>query len=240
VNAVRYIGYLLLTVGMLVAEVASAKCSTSPVSTRFSDAQTVVLVAIESSRDGPVPYPYGLAKGAIPGKLLTLRVVKSWKGSLHPDDIVYGWTQSLRSEDSYPITDIGARIIVFGLGHEIMACNTAAPDHLNEVGEELDAIVRDHATPSSASKACSVVKERIGIHDGVPPTASDKTWSCAIAKDPWGENPPDWWVIGLRSRRRGDGIRSNLRGWFAVNRLTNEVREFDMGEHTVGGPIGKP
>ena len=129
---------------------------------------------------------------------------------------------------------------MFGLAHEIRACNTAAPDHLNEVSEELDAIVRDHATPSSDSKACSVLMERLGAHDGVPPTTLDKTWFCDVAKDPYNENPVDWWVIGLRSSRQGDRIRSNLRGWFAVNRLTNEVREFDMDEHAVGGPIGKP
>ena len=124
--------------------------------------------------------------------------------------------------------------------HDIWACNTAAPDHLNEASEELDAIVRDHATPSSELKACSLLKERIGVHDGVPSTALGKTWFCDIAKDPYGENPPDWWVIGLRYSRQGDRIRSNRRRWFAVNRLTNEVREFDMGEHAVGGPISKP
>ena len=239
----RYIGYLLLTVGMLVTAVANAKCSTASISTRFSEAQTVVLVAIESSRDGPVPYPYGLAKGAVPGKLLTVRVVRSWKGSVPPGDVVHAWTWSPRVEDAYTHTDVGSKILVFfdkGFPHDIWACNTAAPDHLNEASEELDAIVRDHATPSSESKACSLLKERIGVHDGVPPTALDKTWSCDIAKDPYGENPIDWWVIGLRYSRQGDRIRNNRRGWFAVNRLTNEVREFDMGEHAVGEPIGKP
>ena len=239
-SMMKYVASLLVVASFLVMEAASAKCSSASISDRFSDAGTVVLVSITDARDGPVPWPYRLQKGAIPGRLLTLRVVKSWKGSLHPDDIVYGWTQSPRTEDAYPITDIGTRIIVFGLAHEIMACNTAAPDHLNEVSEELDAIVKDHATPSSNSKACSVLKERIGVHDGVPPTALGKTWFCRIAKDPYGENPPDWWVIGLRSSRQCDGICSNPRGWFAVNRLTNEVREFDMGKHAVGGPIGKP
>jgi hypothetical protein len=131
----------------LVEEAASAKCSSASTSDRFSEASTVVLVSITEARDGPVPWPYRLRKGAVPGRLLTLRVEKSWKGSFHPDDIVYGWTQSPRTEDAYPITDIGTRIIVFGLAHEIRACNTATPDHLVEVSEELDAIVRDHATP---------------------------------------------------------------------------------------------
>jgi hypothetical protein len=237
---VKYVASLLVVASFLVTEAANAKCSSASVSDWFSEAGNVVLVSITDARDGPVPWPYRLQKGALPGRLLIFRVVKSWKGSLDPDDIVYGWTQSPRTEDAYPITDIGTHIIVFGLNHEIMACNTAPPDHLNEVSEELDAIVRDHATPSSASQACSVLKERIGVHDGVPPDAVDGAWFCNIAKDPYGENPIDWWVIGLRSSRQNHKTRSNLRGWFAVNRLTNEVREFDMGGHTVRGPIGKP
>jgi len=239
-SKIKYVASLLIVASFLVTEATTAKCSSASISDRFSEASSVVLVSITDARDGPVPWPYRLRKGALPGRLLTLRVVKSWKGSFHPDDLVYGWTQSPRTEDAYPITDTGTRIIVFGLRHEIMACNTAAPDHLNEVSGELDAIVRDHAAPSSDSKACSVLKERIGVHHGLPPTALDKTWFCDIAKDPYYENPPDWWVIRLRSSRQCDGICSNLRGWFAVNRLTNEVREFDMGRHAVGGPIGQP
>ena len=239
-SIMKYVASLLVVASFLVTEAASAKCSTASISDRFSEASTVVLVSITDARDGPVPWPYGLQKGALPGRLLTLRVVKSWKGSFHPNDLVYGWTQSPRTEDAYPITDIGTRIIVFGLGHEIRACNSAAPDHLNEVSEELDTIVRDQATPSSDSKACSVLKERIGVHDGVPPTALDKIWFCDIAQDPYEENPPDWWVIRLRSSRQCDGICNNLRGWFAVNRLTNEVREFDTDKQSVGDQIGQP
>jgi hypothetical protein len=238
---VRYVGALLVVASILVAGVATAKCASISTREHFLTAKTVVLVSIVEAHDGPVPWPFGIQeKGTLPGRLLKLRVVRSWKGALRPDEVVDGWTLSPPGEDAYPITDIGARIIVFGLKHEIMACNTAAPDRLNEVSEELDAIVRDHATPSSRSKACSILKERIGVHDGVPPTALDKTWFCDFLEDPYGENPPDWWVIGLRSFRQCDGICSNLRGWFAVNRLTNEVRNFDVGEYTVGEPIGKP
>jgi len=143
----KCVAFLLVVASFLVMEAASAKCSSASIEDRFSDASNVVLVSITDARDGPVPWPYRLQKGALPGRLLTLRVIKSWKGSLHPNDIVYGWTQSPRTEDAYPITDIGTRIIVFGLAHEISACNTAAPDHLSEVSGELDAIVRGHAPP---------------------------------------------------------------------------------------------
>jgi len=144
-SMMKYVASILVVASFLVVEAANAKCSSASISDHFSAADTVVLVSITHARDGPVPWPYRLQKGAIPGRLLTLRVVKSWKGSLHPDDVVSGWTQSPRTEDAYPITDIGTRIIVFGLAHEITACNTAAPDQLNEVSKELDAIVRDDA-----------------------------------------------------------------------------------------------
>lgn len=231
----RYIVSLLLAASVFLTGQAAAKCSVASISTWFSEAGNIVLVSITDVRDGPVPWPYGLQKGALSGKLLIFRVLKSWKGSLHPGDIVYGWTLGPGIEHAYPITDIGTHIIVYGLNHEIQACNTAPPAHQNEVSEELDALVQDHATPSSASKACSLLKERIGVNDGVPPDAVDKRWFCKVVKDPYNENL-DWWVIRLDSSRQGH----NTRGWFAVNRLTNEVREFDMHDETVGDPIGKP
>ena len=141
-DRVRLVASLLASASILAAGAAIAKCSSASTSDRFSEAGTVVLVEITGARDGPVPWPYGLSKGALPGRLLTVRVVKSWKGSLHPDDIIYGWTQARRTEDSYPYTDIGTQIIVFSYPREISACNTAPPDRLNEVSKELDAIVQ--------------------------------------------------------------------------------------------------
>jgi hypothetical protein len=91
------------------------------------------------------------------------------------------------------------------------------------------------AATLSASQACLILKKRMGVHDGVPP----KMWFCDVTLDV-GHEHPRWWVIGLRSFRRCDYICSNLRGWFAVNRLTGEVREWEMGEDMLGGPIGKP
>jgi hypothetical protein len=142
---VRTVGYLLLAVGIFVTAVANAKCASSSTSERFSEAETIVLVAIESSRDGPVPWPYGLSKGALPGKLLTLRVVKAWKGTLRPGDVAYSWTWSPRTEDAYTHTEVGAQILVFfpkGWPHDILSCNAAPPDRINKTSEELDAISR--------------------------------------------------------------------------------------------------
>ena len=142
---VKSVGYLLLAVGIFVTAVANAKCASSSTSERFSEAETIVLVGIESSRDGPVPWPYGLSKGALPGKLLTLRVLKAWKGTLRPGDVAYGWTWSPRSEDAYTRTEVGAKILVFfpkGWPHDILSCNAAPPDRINKTSEELDSISR--------------------------------------------------------------------------------------------------
>ena len=142
---VRSAGYLLLVVGIFVTAVADAKCGYSSTSERFSEAETIVLVAIESSRDGPVPWPYGLSKGALPGKLLTLRVVKAWKGTLRPGDVAYGWTWPPRTEDAYRHIEVGEKILVFfhkEWPHDILSCNSAPPDRISKTSEELDAIVR--------------------------------------------------------------------------------------------------
>ena len=141
----RYVGYLLLAVGTFVFAVANAKCAYSSTSERLAEYETVVLVSIESAREVAVPVPYGLSRDTVPGKLLTLRVVRSWKGSFRPGDVVSGWTWSPRVEDAYTHTDLGAKLLVFfpkDSPHEITSCNTAPPDRLNKTSEELDAIVR--------------------------------------------------------------------------------------------------
>jgi hypothetical protein len=133
---------------ILITALAHAKCAWSTTRERFSDAQTVVLVEITAAHDGPVPWPYGLYKGAIPGRSLTLRVVRSWKGSLHPDDVIYGWARGPKIEDAYPSTDVGKQILVFYYEdnpYEIYSCNTVDPDRQHKAMDELDAIVRAQA-----------------------------------------------------------------------------------------------
>jgi hypothetical protein len=86
------------------------------------------------------------------------------------------------------------------------------------------------------SKACSLLMERMAVHDGVAPSQVTETWFCDVTVDP-GNSHPDWWVIGLRSFRQCDGPCSNLRGWFGVNRKTGEIREWDLNEYAPGAPI---
>jgi len=140
----KYVGSTLLATSILITAVANAKCGSSSTSDRFSEAEAIVFVEIISARDGSVPWPYGL-KGYSPGKLLTLRVAKSWKGSLHPQDVIDGWTLARQFEHAYPSTDVGTKIIVFfrkASQHEILCCNSSYPDRLSKTSEELDAIIR--------------------------------------------------------------------------------------------------
>lgn len=95
------------------------------------------------------------------------------------------------------------------------------------------------SAPLSGPQACSALMKRMGSHDGVPTADLEKTWFCDITEDDDNLHP-QWWLIGLRSSRQCDGICSNLRGWFAVNRKSGEVREWDMENFTVGTPIAEP
>ena len=88
----------------------------------------------------------------------------------------------------------------------------------------------------SSKAACASLKKRIARHDAIPAERIDRTWFCDVTST----DDPNWWVIGLRSFRRCDGICSNLRGWFAVNRRTGEVREWNVAEFSIGPPIGAP
>jgi hypothetical protein len=146
---VKSIVSLVAAASILVVEIATAKCATMSIRDRFLEAQTVVLVEILDARDGPVPLPYGLGTGSMPGRLLTLRVLKSWKGSVHPGDVISSWTGAAHVEDAYLQTSPGSQILVFywkQSSHEISACNTASPLRLNETSERLDAIVRNQSS----------------------------------------------------------------------------------------------
>ena len=92
--------------------------------------------------------------------------------------------------------------------------------------------------PLSEQRACTRLMKRMGTHDGEAPENLRQTWFCDVTTTNY--DHPDWIVIGLRSFRECDGFCSNLRGWFAVNRKTGEVREWNVGDWTIGDPIREP
>lgn len=139
----KYGASLIVAATFLVASTAHAKCASYATQEWYVDADTVVLVAISHAQDGPVPYPYGLKKGTLPGRFLTLRVLKSWKGPLKIGDIVHGWARGPTIEDAYPRTDVGTKILAFfgkDFPQEIYSCNTVDPSRIAEVSAELDLI----------------------------------------------------------------------------------------------------
>jgi hypothetical protein len=140
----RYLLAMLCAVGLLTAPTATAcKCAQRTTAERYGSAAAVVLLSISETFEGRVPWPYGLDGGSIPGKLLTLRVLKVWKGTLKPGDTIYGWTPAPGGACDYSHPEVGAHIILFSRElspHEILSCTTADPDHLGAVSNELDLI----------------------------------------------------------------------------------------------------
>ena len=90
----------------------------------------------------------------------------------------------------------------------------------------------------SSEAACSILKRRIGEFDKVDENIVDTTWFCDADYD---LSNQDWWVIGLRAFNAcEDGCCSNLRGWFAVSKHSDEVREYNMAELIIGKSLKKP
>lgn len=85
----------------------------------------------------------------------------------------------------------------------------------------------------SKERACSILRERVAVHDNVPTAIAQSTWSCYISSN----SDAHWVVIGLHSNRQCEGICSSLLGWYAVDRTTGTVHGFDVAEMEVGPPI---
>ena len=84
--------------------------------------------------------------------------------------------------------------------------------------------------------ACAVLQRRIAKIDGVPVSGpAGIGWFCDFST----LGNEDWYVIALRSKRRCEGICSNLMGWYAVNRRTGSVHTYDMADPHVGPPVKK-
>jgi len=88
-------------------------------------------------------------------------------------------------------------------------------------------------------EACVVVKKHVAIEASLPETGPPGMgWFCDFSgfRDSRDER---WFLIALRSNRPCDGICSNLMGWYAVERTTGSLHDFDMGENEIGREINK-
>lgn len=89
------------------------------------------------------------------------------------------------------------------------------------------------ATPiRNAEAACTAVKAHVTERDHVPlPTIA----FCDVT--PAANSPAGYYVIALHGRARCDGICSYNMGWFAVEKATGRLFEWDVAEMRLGSPL---
>lgn len=88
------------------------------------------------------------------------------------------------------------------------------------------------ARVATAEAACAVVKARVSADRHISTSAI--AFCDTISAD---RSPRDLYVLALRSKRECDGICSNNMGWFAVQKTTGRVFEWDVAEWKLGSPV---
>src|SRR3954447_12518405 len=90
----------------------------------------------------------------------------------------------------------------------------------------------DAAPVRAAKAACERVKTRVSAVEHFP-------LSIVAFCDPIREadSPRGFYVLALHSNRHCDGICSTNMGWFAVEKRTGRVFEWDVAEMKLGQPI---
>ena len=92
------------------------------------------------------------------------------------------------------------------------------------------------AAPVNTEKAaCDLTKDRVAAQRGFP--VSRIAFCDAIVPE---EQPNGFYVLGLHSKRDdcvGDVCGSTLMGWFAVQRATSQVFEWDVANWKLGRPV---
>ena len=85
----------------------------------------------------------------------------------------------------------------------------------------------DAAPVRTAKAACERVKTRLSAVERFP------------VCDPIGaaDSPKGFYVLSLHSNRHCDGICSTNMGWFAVEKRTGRVFEWDVAEMKLGPPV---
>ena len=90
-----------------------------------------------------------------------------------------------------------------------------------------------NAAPVRTEKAaCDRVKTRIAAIRHFPVSV---VAFCDIGAN---NSPKGFYVLALHSNRRCEGICSTNMGWFAVQKRTGRVFEWDVAEMRLGPPVG--
>jgi hypothetical protein len=112
----------------------------------------------------------------------------------------------------------------------VAAFTTIAPSLL--VAGLLPTVAPLAAAPvRSAKAACERVKARVSAAEHFP--ASIVAFCDPMAAD----NPKGFYVLALHSNGHCEGICSSNMGWFAVQKTTGRVLEWDVAEMKVGQPV---
>lgn len=91
-----------------------------------------------------------------------------------------------------------------------------------------------NAAPVRTEKAaCDRVKTRISAVRHIPLSVVAFCDGIGAA-----DSPEGFYVLALHSNRRCDGICSTNMGWFAVQKETGRVFEWDVAEMKLGRPVG--
>lgn len=88
------------------------------------------------------------------------------------------------------------------------------------------------AAVKTAKIACDVVKAQVSASRHFPVSA---VAFCDIL--PEGSSAKAYYVLALHSRRQCQGICSTNMGWFAVQKSTGRVFEWDDAEEKLGPPV---
>lgn len=91
----------------------------------------------------------------------------------------------------------------------------------------------DAAPARTAKAACERVKTRVAAVEHFRTSIVAFCDTVAAADSPRG-----FYVLALHSNRHCDGICSTNMGWFAVEKRTDRVFEWDVAEMKLGQPVG--
>lgn len=80
--------------------------------------------------------------------------------------------------------------------------------------------------------ACDVVKARVSASRHFPTSAI--AFCDSVSAD---SSPKNLYLLALHSKRECEGICSTNIGWFAVQKTTGRVFEWDVAEWKLGSPV---
>ena len=86
----------------------------------------------------------------------------------------------------------------------------------------------------SEKAACTALKKTISKQASHPESGPvGMGWFCDTST----QSNEQWFVIALRSNRECEGISSNLMGWYAVDRRSGAIHDYNAADMEVGAPL---